>query len=96
MKEIDKEGVEWLVEMDVLQPNVLTRTMTPKEKAKELVDKYIELTLYHDKKYGISVDLENSKQCALIAADEVINSMTVATSVHLPYWQQVKHEIENL
>jgi hypothetical protein len=27
MKEIDKEGVEWLVEMDVLQPNLETRTM---------------------------------------------------------------------
>ena len=70
--------------------------MKPQEKAKELVDKYIELTLYHDKKYGISVDLENSKQCALIAVDEVINSMTVATSVHLPYWQQVKDEINKL
>jgi hypothetical protein len=27
MKKIDKEGVEWLVEMDVLQPNLETRTM---------------------------------------------------------------------
>jgi len=27
MKEIDKKGVEWLVEMDVLQPNLETRTM---------------------------------------------------------------------
>jgi hypothetical protein len=28
MKKIDKEGVEWLVEMDVLQPNIeKTRTM---------------------------------------------------------------------
>jgi hypothetical protein len=28
MKEIDKEGVQWLVEMDVLQPNLETKTMT--------------------------------------------------------------------
>jgi hypothetical protein len=29
MKSIDKEGVEWLVEMDILQPNIeTTRTMT--------------------------------------------------------------------
>lgn len=27
MKKIDKEGVEWLVEMDVLQPKLETRTM---------------------------------------------------------------------
>jgi hypothetical protein len=31
MKEIDKEAVEWLVEMDVLQPNPSTRTMTAVE-----------------------------------------------------------------
>jgi hypothetical protein len=32
MKEIDKEGVEWLVEMDVLQPNIeTTRTMKASE-----------------------------------------------------------------
>jgi hypothetical protein len=29
MKSIDKEGVEWLVEMDILQPNIeTTRTIT--------------------------------------------------------------------
>jgi len=27
MKQIDKEGVEWLVEMDLLQPNLELRTM---------------------------------------------------------------------
>jgi len=27
MKNLDKEAVEWLVEMDVLQPNLETRTM---------------------------------------------------------------------
>jgi len=37
MKEIDKEGVEWLVEMDVLQPNMeTTRTMTEDQLRDEL------------------------------------------------------------
>jgi hypothetical protein len=45
MKTIDKEGVQWLAEMDVLQPKPLTRTMTAVEwlveqiiKEKGLVD----------------------------------------------------------
>jgi hypothetical protein len=63
--------------------------MTPQEKAKELFDKYY--TELPD--FAGYQDLETAKQCALIAVDEVINSMTVATSVHLPYWQQVKHEL---
>jgi hypothetical protein len=66
--------------------------MKSKEKAKELFDKYY--TELSD--FAGYQDLETAKQCALIAVDEVINSMTVATSVHLPYWQQVKHELNNL
>jgi hypothetical protein len=66
--------------------------MKSKEKAKELFDKYY--TELPD--FAGYQDLETAKQCALIAVDEVINSMTVATSVHLPYWQQVKHELNNL
>ena len=38
MKSIDKEGVEWLVEMDILQPNLLTRTM--KVETSEFIDNY--------------------------------------------------------
>jgi hypothetical protein len=64
--------------------------MTPKEKAEELVDKM---------KYpmdGVYIISHVANELALIAVDEVISSMTVATSVHLTYWQQVKHEIEKL
>ena len=68
--------------------------MTPKEKAKELFDKY---KLSFAGEISNEEDWESlAKQCALIAVDEVINSMTVATSVHLPYWKQVKQEIEKL
>ena len=63
--------------------------MTPKDKAEQLVDLYYPLFTH-----GMATF--DAKQCALIAVDEVINSMTVATSVHLPYWQQVKHEINKL
>ncbi len=64
--------------------------MTPKEKARELVDKYYHL---------FSVELENTidyreaKQCALIAVDEVIEECRVGMDW---FWQEVKEEIELL
>jgi hypothetical protein len=60
--------------------------MTAKEKAKEIFDKM----------YMQSTGTYDAKQCALIAVYEVINSMTVATSIHLPYWKEVKQEIQAL
>jgi hypothetical protein len=41
MKAIDKEGVEWLVEMDVLQPNLETRTMKEEIVRESGVDSYV-------------------------------------------------------
>lgn len=61
--------------------------MTPKAKAKELIVGFSDV--------GLITSIE-AKQCALIAVDEVINSMPVATSIHLPYWQEVKQAIINL
>lgn len=73
--------------------------MTPKEKAEELVDKYLLLQIhipYH----------ETAKQCALIAVDEIIKSNPIiplqfmieseAIDAAVEYWQQVKQEIEKL
>ena len=85
--------------------------MTPKEKAKELVDKYRELVIsapYVDSEDGSCIAetwmlTRSAKQCALIAVDEMINELD-----HLPfddqdfgtfkmnYWQEVKQEIQNL
>ena len=65
--------------------------MTPKEKAKELVDKYYHL---------FSVELENTidyreaKQCALIAVDEILDNCE--NIFEAEYWQEVKQEIEKL
>ena len=82
--------------------------MTPKEKAKELIDKYYHL---------FSVELENTiadyeaKECSLIAVEEMLGeyqSMSDLESkivindevrfiVHqLQYWMLVKQEIEKL
>jgi hypothetical protein len=65
--------------------------MTPKEKARELVDKYARLDGYDD-----SIDLskcEFEKQCALIAVDEIIKA---TIPLRTNYWEEVKQEIEKL
>lgn len=71
--------------------------MTPKEKAKELVDKYYHL---------FSVELENtishyeSKHCALIAVDEILEEHRFDDSDYanrrFKYFQEVKSEINKL
>ena len=63
--------------------------MTPKEKAKELVDK-----MY---KCGLTIFLtwENAKQCAVVTVDEIING-NFAEGYDHNFWTQVKTEINNL
>jgi hypothetical protein len=58
--------------------------MNPKNKAKELVDKF-SLVGLQQRNEGI--------QCALIAVDEIIESYK---NSWLTYWQEVKTEIEKL
>ena len=69
--------------------------MTPKEKAKELVDKFSDL---EDGEMYIG----KAKQCALIAVDEMLNEYpnqcpkdSYEYERHL-YWLEVKSEIENI
>jgi hypothetical protein len=68
--------------------------MTPKEKAKELFDKYVDLS-------GIFVgDYESEKSMCLIVVDEILESHYKLLSGVNPsvykYWQEVKQEIEKL
>ncbi len=71
--------------------------MTAKEKAKELIHYYIKELL--SAKYSINGFVINdlAKQCAIIAVEEIINSIDAEEHVILYiYWQMVKQEIENL
>jgi len=68
--------------------------MTPKEKAKELVDKFKYISYYLD-------DIQNHKEGALIAVDEVISNIEPSVSIdvisaRIKYWEQVKTEIQKL
>ena len=82
--------------------------MTPKEKAKELFKKYYDMkwqTYNHNK---ISPNIKSmtksaAKHCTLIAVDEILNSYIqeeshgyIVSDKIIPYWQEVKQEIEKL
>jgi hypothetical protein len=76
--------------------------MTPKEKAIELVDKYLNTAInfpYIDSQDGNCIGAgymtyETAKKCALIAIEESIKATAPLTSTY--YLQQVKIEIERL
>lgn len=67
--------------------------MTPKEKAQELVNKFAPyVDTFHK---GI---LENAKQCALIAVNEILEDREEIDGMRVindPYWLEVKKEIES-
>jgi hypothetical protein len=66
--------------------------MTPKEKAKELFDKYamyLRANLMYDEEA-----IEDAKQCALITVDEVLGYM--GSDRGYIFWEEVKSEIEKL
>lgn len=68
--------------------------MTPKEKAKELIDKY---QFVYIQNYTSMFEV---KGCALIAVDEILEMdlpiFEEDCDEFYDYWQEVKHEIEKL
>lgn len=76
-----------------------------KEKAEELVYKFIEKDLVNPNRFDYelelevwssSVQFESAKQCALIAVDGILNNdgFTECDIYLTEFWQQVKKEIE--
>ena len=71
--------------------------MTPKEKAEELVDKFhikVHVSFVENSIPSVVNALmlyDSAKQLALIAVDEILK-----LRMNIPYWQEVKEEIENL
>lgn len=76
--------------------------MTPKEKAIELVNKYINLYPSYIVMFQGDIDeaTKNIKKCALIAVNEIIKSQYKVLSGVKPsfydYWAEVELEIEKL
>jgi hypothetical protein len=78
--------------------------MTPKEKAEELVEKYMPHIAGADR-YNTTLGIYNkdiSKQCALIAVDEILNAISFNMYDEEEYnkvndfWEEVKSEIEKV
>jgi hypothetical protein len=70
--------------------------MTPKDKAKELIQKYLNMNDGLIQEF-IPIPIEGAKQCALILCDELLCNSTFLISTGESYfWNEVKKEIENL
>lgn len=67
--------------------------MTPKEKAKDLFEKYVFYfpEYYNDLEFDYNI--EHAKECALIAVEMVISNCYEDDEC---YWQEVKQEINKL
>jgi hypothetical protein len=64
--------------------------MTPKEKAKELLDIYLNITKRNLDDEGFYYDMDLAKELALIAA------IDMAQVTGAKYWYNVKQEIQKL
>jgi hypothetical protein len=73
--------------------------MTPKEKAKELFDKYCWAIRIDETDSGYFSNVLYAKECALIAVDELIDQCwgyrEIDLGLALEYWEEVKQEIES-
>lgn len=75
--------------------------MTPKEKAEELVNKFMNIKNVKLSDYSV-IYLPTAKQCALLAVDALLSSLlrwdeyAQTNCEEYYYWQQVKEEIEKL
>lgn len=79
--------------------------MRAKDKAKELVEKFLPYSYYHEMDNSMNRNYQqedNAKQCALICVDEIIKQLDCISFNHdiedLPfkYWEEVKQEIYRL
>lgn len=80
--------------------------MTPKQKADELVEKFYHFgfPIQLDRLINLGYEMENAKQCALIAVNEInllVESYEEALgaaqkSDAIEYWQEVKEELNKL
>jgi hypothetical protein len=78
--------------------------MKPEDKAKELVDKFLDLDNYNNLNLDLFCDecgmsTDAAKQCALIAVDEILDASMLYfddLNSYVNFWQQVKQEIQNL
>ena len=71
-------------------------TQSPKEKAKDLIDKFSTPLKVFDELNGwvIHLDSSKAKEHTLTAVDELIKATIPLSSTH--FWEEVKQEIEKI
>jgi hypothetical protein len=79
------------------------KTMTPKEKADELIDKMYYVGMYDDKEdYNPAMAWERAKQCALMAVEEAkieignYDRTDGYVRTREDFWDAVKSELQSL
>ena len=71
--------------------------LEPKDKAKELVDKYTVATWIKLNEIKYLTTIPTAHECALIAVDELLQDhLQDQTDTKFYYWQEVKKQIELL
>lgn len=70
-------------------------------KARELVEKYSKFEIQIGGQYDgyLTMQIDDAKQCALIACDEIIHYLEIVLGVDksdFEFWYKVKQAIENL
>lgn len=71
--------------------------MTPEEKALELCQRFGYLAIKWEQTNYTTLALDNAKQCALIAVDEILeNNKWYIDHLNDKFWQEVKNEIKKL
>jgi hypothetical protein len=63
--------------------------MSPREKAKELIDKHV----YYVQSSSAFGQMENAKACALITVEELLNEITSIDDIN--WWKRVIEQINN-
>ncbi len=73
--------------------------LTPKEKAKKLYELFSKHAKYWDCYNDSPLEIDHTKQCALIAVDEIISIKLLwfqKNTEHLDFWKEVKEELLKL
>jgi hypothetical protein len=75
--------------------------MTPKDKAMELVDRFLAVKQINPNAITRPYNWQEAKQCALICVDVILNDVgakdwELDTGTNTNYWIEVKQEIEKL
>ncbi len=73
--------------------------LTPKEKAKKLYELFSKHAKYWDCYNDSPLEIDHTKQCVLIAVDEIISIKLLwfqKNTEHLDFWKEVKEELLKL